>query len=130
MLRTLPLLLLLVLLSGCLLLSGEETSIDLLDQSGNLSTTFVSGEGSEERTLRVSEGETTLHVIVMVSVESGDLQIEMLQPDGAVVFVLAAQPDTQLTRSAWVRSDAQGQIHYRVAARGARNGSYQIFVQP
>ncbi len=128
--RFFPLLLLLFLLSGCLLLSGEETTIDLLDQSGNLSTTFVSGEGSEERLLRVSDGSTTVQVIVMVSVESGDLQIELLQPDGAVVFVVAAQPDSQLTRSSWVRSDGQGQIRYRVSARGARNGSYQIFVQP
>ncbi|EFO79802.1 hypothetical protein OSCT_2319 [Oscillochloris trichoides DG-6] len=128
--RFLPLLFLLFFLSGCLLLSGEETSIDLVDQSGILSTTFVSGEGSEERTLRVSEGPTTLQVIVIVGVESGDLQIEILQPDGAVVFALAAQPDSQLTRSSWVRSDDQGQIRYRVTARGARNGSYQIFVQP
>lgn len=123
-------LLLLLLLSGCLLVSGEETTLDILEHTGNLSTTFVSAEGATERTVQVSSGPITLQVIVMVDVEAGDLQIDLLQPDGAVAFSLTSQPNTPLIRSSPVQSDDSGVVRYRVLARAARNGSYQIFFQP
>lgn len=123
-------LLLLGLLSGCMLISGEETTLDLQNGSGNLSSAFVSAEGGEERTVQVAEGPGELQVIAIVAVESGDLQLELLQPDGAVAFVVAGRPDAQVTRSSLVRADDTGQVHYRVSARGARNGSYQLFFQP
>ncbi|NNJ09044.1 hypothetical protein EKD04_001740 [Chloroflexales bacterium ZM16-3] len=123
-------LLLTPLLSGCLLLSGERTTIDLLAGVGNVSTTFVSAEGSEERTVQVGDGPTELQVIAIIAVESGDLQIDLLQPDGAVAFAVAGRPDSQVTRSSRVRSDDSGTVRYRVSARGARHGEYQIFFQP
>lgn len=126
----LPALLLPLLLSGCLLLSGEQTTIDLVEGTGNLSSSFVSGEGQELRLVQVGANDSELQVIAIVAVESGDLQVELIQPDGAVAFVVAGRPDVQVTRSGAVRTDAQGQIRYRVTARGARNGAYQIFVQP
>ena len=52
------------------------------------------------------------------------------QPDGALAFALAARPATQVTRSGSVRADAEGRVRYRVRAEGARDGSYQLFVQP
>jgi hypothetical protein len=121
-----------VLLSGCLLISGEATTIDVLQDSssGNLNTIFVSAEGATQRTLPVVPPDTELRVITIIEVESGDLQLDLLQPDGSVAFVIASRPDTRVTRSGIVRSDADGRIHYRVIARGARNGSYQIFFQP
>lgn len=128
--RLLPLLLLPLLLSGCLLLSGEQTTIDLVEGTGNLSSSFVSGEGQELRQVPVGASAAELQVIAIVAVESGDLQLELIQPDGAVAFVVAGRPDAQITRSGAVRSDEQGNIRYRVTARGARNGAYQIFVQP
>ncbi|MEI7770154.1 MAG: hypothetical protein WCI67_09215 [Chloroflexales bacterium] len=123
-------LLLAPLLNGCLLLSGEQTTIDLLAGAGNLSTTFVSAEGGEERTVQVGKGSAELQAIAVVSLESGDLQIELLQPDGSVAFAIAGRPDTQMTRSGPVRGDASGTVRYRVSARGAHNGSFQIFFQP
>jgi hypothetical protein len=126
------LLLLLVapLLGGCLLVSGEQTTIDLLAGSGNLSTAFVSAEGGAERLVQVGSGPAEVQVIAIVAVDSGDLQIDLLQPDGAVAFAVAGRPDAQVTRSGRVRSDDQGQVRYRVSARGARAGSYQLFFQP
>jgi hypothetical protein len=123
-------LLLTPLLSGCLLISGERTTIDLLAGVGNVSTTFVSAEGNEERTVQVGDGPTELQVIAIIAIESGDLQIDLLQPDGAVAFAVAGKPDSQVTRSSRVRSDDSGMVRYRISARGTRHGEYQIFFQP
>lgn len=130
LLALLALLALTPLLAGCLLISGEQTTIDLQAGTGNLSTTFVSAEGSDERTVQVADGPVELQVIAIVAVESGDLQIDLLQPDGALAFAVAGRPDAQVTRSSQVRSDDSGLVRYRVAARGARNGAYQLFFQP
>jgi hypothetical protein len=123
-------LLLAPLLGGCLLVSGEQTTIDLLAGTGNVSTSFVSAEGGEERTVKVGEGAVALQAITIISLESGDLQIDLLQPDGSVAFAVSGRPDAQVTRSGPVRSDASGLVRYRVAARGARRGTYQIFFSP
>jgi hypothetical protein len=123
-------LLLASLLSGCLLVSGEQTTIDLLEGTGNVSTSFVSVEGREERVVQVSDEAAELQVIAIVTIESGDLQLDIIQPDGSVAFAISGRPDAQVTRSGPVRSDELGQVRYRVSARGARNGEYQIFFQP
>ena len=117
------------LLSGCLLMSGETTSIDLQGDSGNLNTSFVSAEGVSERTVRVAEGVASVQVITMVAIESGDLTFELLDPEGAVVFSVASRPDGQVTRSSMVLTDINGEVRYRVKASGARNGNFQIFFQ-
>jgi hypothetical protein len=123
-------LLLASLLSGCMLVSGEQTTIDLLKGTGNVSTAFVSAEGGEERVLQVSDKAAELQVIAIITLESGDLQLDLLQPDGSVAFAISGRPDAQVTRSGPVRSDDLGQVRYRVVARGARHGEYQLFFQP
>lgn len=117
-------------LTGCILISGETTTVDLVAGGGNLSTTFVSAEGETERILELGQPDLELQVIAMVEVTSGDLELALLQPDGAVAFVVASRPDTQVTRSGWVRTDAAGRLRYRVSARGARDGAFQLFVAP
>ncbi|MCU0491462.1 MAG: hypothetical protein MUD01_07740 [Chloroflexaceae bacterium] len=116
-------------LTGCLLASGERTTTDIQDGNGNVSSSFVSAEGRSDRSVKVTEGEATLQVIGFVSVESGDLTLELLEPNGAVVFAVASQPGNQVTRSGQVTTDAQGQVRYRVVAQGARNGNYQLLFQ-
>lgn len=118
------------LLAGCMLMSGEATTVDLQEGSGNQLTTFVGAEGSGARRVEVGAPGAELQVIAIVSVESGDLELSLVQPDGAVAFAVAARPNAQVTRSGSVRADDEGAITYTVSARGARNGSYQIFVQP
>lgn len=113
-----------------MLMSGEATTVDIQEGSGNLLTTFVGAEGSGERELEVGASGTTVQVIAIVGVESGDLTLSMLGPDGSVAFTVAARPDSQVTRSGSVRADERGRVRYTVSARGARNGSYQLFVQP
>ncbi|NTW00223.1 MAG: hypothetical protein HGA19_02835 [Oscillochloris sp.] len=118
------------LLGGCLLISGEQTTIDLLNGTGNISTTFVSAEGGEERTVQVGDRPAEIQAIAIVAVESGDLQIDLLQPDGSVAFAIVGRPDSQVTRSSLVRSDDSGFVRYRITARGARSGEYQILFLP
>jgi hypothetical protein len=120
---------LLAALAGCVLVSGEETTIDLVEGGGNVLTTFVSAEGAEVRSLETGAPGAELQVIAVVEVETGDLQLELIQPDGAVAFVVSARPNTQITRSGGVRADDEGRVRYRVSATGARDGAFQIFVQ-
>lgn len=122
--------LLLGALAGCMLMSGEATTVDLQAGSGNLLTTFVGAEGRDERHVTVGAPGVTVQVIAIVSVESGDLELAVTQPDGSVAFAVAARPDAQITRSGSVQTDERGAISYAVSARGARNGSFQLFVQP
>ncbi len=117
------------LLGGCLLVSGERSSVDNQEFSGNLSSDFVSAEGSTMRDLQVAAGPVDVQVIVIVAVESGDLHIDVLDAAGSVVFSVAGEPARQVTRSSIVRADEGGNIRYRVSAQGARNGSYQILYQ-
>ena len=69
-------------------------------------------------------------MIAVVEVDSGDLELSLIEPDGALAFGLSARPATQVTRSGAVSADAEGLVRYRVRAQGARDGSYQLFVQP
>jgi hypothetical protein len=117
-------------LSGCLMASGEALTIDQQGGAGNLSAEFVSAEGLEERFLQATEGSSELQVIVIASVETGDLGIDLLNPNGSVVFSVVARPGTQVTRSGLVPTDNQGRLRYRLNAFGARGGAYQILFQP
>ncbi len=126
--RCLLMLVLGLLLSGCMIASGEQTSSDTPENGGNLSTTFVSAEGSEERTLSTgAPGE--LNVITIVTVSQGSLQIELLDPQGSVIYAVQGRPQEQVTKSGNVPTDAEGRLRYRVSATGARNGGFQILYQ-
>jgi hypothetical protein len=117
-----------LLLNGCLLMSGGVTSTDTQAAAGNLSASFVSAEGQDERTLDVGE-QAQLSVITIVSVAQGQLRVDILDPNGSVVLSVQGRPNEQVTRSGTVQTDANGELHYRVVAQGARNGSYQVLYQ-
>jgi hypothetical protein len=117
------------LLAGCMLISGEQTLSDTQPGGGNLSASFVSAEGSDLHTLDIGGTAREVQVIAIVAIESGDLSLDLLKPDGAVVFSTDGRPNDQITRSGSVPLDNQGRLRYRVRASGARNGSYQILYQ-
>jgi hypothetical protein len=119
-----------LLLSGCLLTSGEQISADAQPAGGNFSTTFVSAEGGAERTIQTSAGPATLNVIAAVRVQQGELRLEMLGPDGAVALAIQGRPDEQVTKIGKVPTDNEGNLHYRIVARGARNGNIEVLYQP
>jgi len=118
-----------LLLSGCLMMSGEQTSSDALPDGGNLSTSFVSAEGGQERTIETGAGPTTLKVIVTVEVHQGELRFELLAPSGGVVLSVEGRPDEAVTKLGKVPTDSEGKLHYRIIARGARNGRYEVIYQ-
>ncbi len=117
-------------LSGCLLISGEQTSEDAQPAGGNFSTTFVSAEGGAERTIKTGAGPATLNVIAAIRVQQGELRLEMLDPNGAVALAIQGRPDEQVTKIGKVPTDNEGNLHYRIIARGARNGSIEVLYQP
>jgi hypothetical protein len=119
-----------LLLSGCLLMSGEQASADAQPTGGNFNTTFVSAEGGQERTIATNAGPTTMNVITTVRVQQGELRVEMLSPTGAVALSIQGRPDEPVTKLGKVPTDNQGNLHYRIVARGARNGSIEVLYQP
>jgi hypothetical protein len=118
-----------VLLSGCLLTSGERTSMDALPDGGNVSSTFVGADGNTERTIETGANSAPMNAIVIVQAERGELRLELLNPDGGVAFAVQARPDEQVTLRDNVLTDEQGRLRYRVIAQGARNGGYQVLYQ-
>lgn len=112
--------------SGCMLNSGHLRSADTRPDAGNTSASFLSAEGEELYTLPVGPTYSSYEVITIVAVEQGELEIELYDASGAPAMTVQGRPDQQVTRSGRLASDERGTIRYRVRARGARNGSYQI----
>lgn len=119
---------LVLLLSGCMLISGELTSADTPVVGGNVSTSFVSAEGGETRTLETGQA-GDLNVITIVTANQGALTVELLDPNGSVVYAITSRPQEPVTKSGIVPTDTQGRLRYRLNAVGARNGSLQILYQ-
>ena len=115
-------------LSGCMLMSGELTSADTPPTGGNVSTSFVSAEGVDTRTLETGAA-GTLNVITIVSADQGSLTVELLDPNGSVVYAVTSRPQEPVTRSGSVPTNDAGELRYRVSATGARNGTFQILYQ-
>jgi hypothetical protein len=119
-----------LLLSGCLMMSGEQTSGDAQPTGGNFSATFVSAEGGQERIIPTGAGATRLDVIAAVRVQQGELRLELLDANGAVALSIQGRPDEQVTKLGKVPTDGEGNLHYRLLARGARNGGIEVFYRP
>jgi hypothetical protein len=118
-----------LLLSGCMLMSGERTSADTLLDGGNVSASFVGADGQQEQAVETGAVRAAFNTIVIVEAERGELQVELLNSDGSVAFAVKGRPDEAVTRSGSVTTDDNGRLRYRITATGARNGSYQLLYQ-
>jgi hypothetical protein len=118
-----------MLLSSCMLVSGERISQDTRPEAGNQSASFVSAEGEELHTLDIGVPDATLRVIVLLEAEQGELRLDVLDGQEAVALSAQSRPGEQVTRSGSVTTGSDGVLRYRVSARGARNGGYQILYQ-
>jgi hypothetical protein len=119
-----------LLLAGCMLASGQRASTDIRPDAGNTSVSFIGAEGSDAQFLEIGQPNTRFNVIVTAQVDTGDLQVDMLDgASGTVQLSVQARPDEQVTRSGSIVTDGRGQLHFRINARGARNGGYQILYQ-
>jgi hypothetical protein len=110
-------------------MSGEQSTTDAQATGGNFSTSFVSAEGGQEQLFQTGAGPATLSVIALVRVQQGELRIELIDPNGAVVLSVQGRPDEQITKIGKVPTDSEGNLHYRVIARGARNGGFEVLYQ-
>jgi hypothetical protein len=115
-----------VFTTGCMLSSGRQTSTDARPEAGNTSSSFISAEGEELSSVRVGPAFQTYEVIAIVAVEQGELQLEIYDASGAPALSIQGRPEQQVTRSGRLASDEQGNLRFRVTARSARNGGYQI----
>jgi type IV pilus biogenesis protein CpaD/CtpE len=118
-----------LLLSGCMLVSGERTSEDTTPEAGSRNASFVSAEGEQSLALLTGAPTAAVRVVVAVAAEQGELRVEVLNPNGGVALSAASQPDDEVTRSGLATTDVAGELRYRVVARGARVGSYRILYQ-
>lgn len=115
-------------LSGCLLASGQQVSSDTQPQTGNISASFVSAEGSRDQEIATGIP-GNLDVIAIVTASQGTLQIDVIDGNGAVQLSVQSRPNETITRSGTVSTNATGTLRYRVSAQGARDGSYQLLYQ-
>lgn len=122
-------LLVMPLLSGCLLIAGEQASNDNTADGGNVYVTLVSADGNEVRRVPTRFRNRALTVFVSARNEQGQLRIEVLNPDNSAVLVVDAQPSDQ-TKPGVVTTNAAGEFRYRIRATGAQNGEFQILYQP
>lgn len=120
---------LVLVLSGCMLISGAQTSTDAQPIGGNTSVSFVGAEGFREYTLQTGAVKATMNVIILMTLQEGELQLELLDPEGSVVMVVRGRPDQSISRSGTIVTDDRGDLRYRVVARGARNGMFQVLYQ-
>jgi hypothetical protein len=116
-------------LQACMLASGERTSTDVRPDAGNVTYTFLGAEGSEVYTVPLGDGGALLQVIAILELQQGEMRLELLNAGGSVAFAVQSRPGDQVSRSGMVRLDENGVLRYRVVARGARDGGYQILYQ-
>lgn len=121
--------LLLLSLSGCFLIAGPTQSADSTAEGGNVYVGFVSAEGSETRTVPTTFAGQPLRVTVIAQNQRGQLRIEVLDPNGAVVFAVEGTAEERWSQGE-VATNAAGEFRYRVRATGAQRGSFTILYEP
>ena len=116
-------------LQTCMLASGERASTDIRPDAGNVTRTFLGAEGSEVYVVPLGDGGSLLQVIAILELQQGEMRLELLNAGGSVAFAVQSRPGDQVSRSGMVHLDENGVLRYRVVARGARDGGYQILYQ-
>lgn len=122
------LLMLLVLLAGCYLVSGErvDTMPLTVTRPGVYTASFVSADGQAYRD--VQTGIATAPVVVEVSsqTEQGELVIEVLNVASSPVFTATARFGLPGQGSGVIRTDSAGRFVLRITATEAHSGTYTV----
>lgn len=121
---------LLLLLSGCFLISGQRISEEPPGTGlvGEWSAAFVSADGEDEVEFLVERPDVPVYLDVTATVEWGELILEFNPADAEeedLVTVEARYGRTDRNQAV-VRSDEAGLVHFTLRAVEARNGSYTI----
>ncbi len=118
-----------LLLSGCLLISGPVESSDSTADGGNVYVGFVSADGNDTRTVTTNFPDQTLEVTVFAQNQRGQMRVEILDVQNSVSLALEGQVEEQ-ARAGTVRTNTAGEFRYRIRATGAQRGAFQILYQP
>lgn len=120
--------LLLLLLGGCYLASGERVENVTMEPegSGQLVSSFVQADGSAYREVMtgIFSGRVLLEVDVLV--DEGELTLQVYNSDGMLALTVQSVWGSPGQGSVVVFSGASGQVPFRLQAAEARNGSYTI----
>ena len=121
-------LLLIFLLAGCYLASGERvTSEDAsTEEGGQISGEFVHADGTTQREITVGQPAIPVQIEASASVEWGELTLEFLSPDGSPALLVEARYGRAAEGIGSLTTDDNGQVRYRVVTREARGGTYLI----
>jgi len=120
---------LLLLLTGCYLVSGERTEtvpLEEPDGAGELTVRFVSADGETENSLATGYPLTDMVVDVVVVAEEGELTLEIISARRTPPLAVSGRYGMAGQGVANVQTDGAGEIKYRITASEVRNGNYVI----
>ncbi len=125
-LHTLGGMLLLLLLTGCFLVSGERLFETPRPSGGEAQVRFVSADGETERRISLGRPLAWVRLEVTVEVDWGELSVEVIGEDLVPLLRVRARYGQAGQGTTLARSDVDGTIRLRVRASEARNGRYTV----
>lgn len=117
---------LLLLLTGCFLVSGERLFRTPGPAGGEVQVRFVSADGETERRISLGRPLTPVRLEVTVEVDWGELDVEVIGEGLVSLLHVRARYGQAGQGTVLARSDVDGSIRLRVRANEARNGRYTI----
>ncbi len=120
--------LLLFLVAGCYLASGQRTETAPLQEDGPGAHTvrFVSADGQTDQEILAGPPNAPIIVAMSAQVEEGQLVLEVLDAGGDPVVTATARLGPSEMVSGTVRTDDEGRFTLRVRATEAHGGSYTL----
>ena len=121
-------LLLLFLVAGCYLVSGERAETRVLegDLPGSHTVRFVSADGQRYQKIAVGPPNAPLVVELSAATEQGQLTVGVLDRGGDPVFATTASMGLAEVVSGTVRTDEEGRLSLLIEAIEAHSGSYTV----
>ncbi len=117
---------LLLLLTGCFLVSGERLFQTPGPTGGEVQVRFVSADGETERRISLGRPLTPVRLEVAVEVDWGELDVEVIGEGLVPLLRVQARYGQAGQGTVLARSDVDGSIRLHVRANEARNGRYTI----
>jgi len=117
---------LLLLLTGCFLVSGERRLETPGPSGGEVQVRFVSADGEGERRIPLGRPLALVRLEVTVEVDWGELSLQVIGEDLVPLLSVRSRYGQAGQGTTLARSDADGAIRLRLRADEARNGRYTL----
>jgi hypothetical protein len=120
--------LLLFLLAGCYLVSGERVDTMPMTETrpGVYTVRFVSADGQAYRDVQTGMANVPVIVDVSSQTQQGELIIAVLDVYSSPEFTVTARYGLQGQGNGVIRTDDEGRITLRIGATEARSGAYTV----